>query len=200
MAIAIIDDKTTQGLIDSIFRGVLFLVVGVLYKSMLTIHWKKFKQGGFASWGIIILGAILLQIVISFTKSLLPSVANTVTDNPDTITVSFSLFVISLGPIFTSLLEDIVFRYTLLHKFFIPNTSIRIVVLVSNSILFGLIHYYNFDQHLILTVSFMAAGLFLNLIYIWTRNIWYVLLIHGLNNFVLSTLGITALWFMQLLN
>ncbi len=26
----------------------------------------------------------------------------------------------------------------------------------------------------------------MNLVYLWTRNIWHVLLMHGLNNFVLG--------------
>lgn len=45
----------------------------------------------------------------------------------------------------------------------------------------------------------MSAGLFLNLIYLWTRNIWHVLLIHFLNNAVLSVGGILLLKLVQTL-
>ncbi|MFW1753918.1 type II CAAX prenyl endopeptidase Rce1 family protein, partial [Acinetobacter wanghuae] len=38
-----------------------------------------------------------------------------------------------------------------------------------------------------------VAGLFLNLIYVWTRNIWHVLLIHFMNNAVLSLGGVILL-------
>jgi membrane protease YdiL (CAAX protease family) len=192
------DDKYYIALADTLFRGVLFLIVCKLYSKMLKEHWHKFKKAKWASWILVILGAIVLQIVISFTKSLLPatSVAETLSNDEDT-KVNVAIILISLGPMFTALLEDIIFRYTLLHKFFIPNNLVRIVVLLLNSALFGLIHYNNFDGNIIGTISYMAAGLFLNLIYIWTNNIWHVLLIHALNNFVLSTLAVIILYVLQ---
>lgn len=190
------ENKTTIALVDTISRGILFLVVCFLYKKMLVHHWHKFNQARVSSYLLVILGAIVLQIVITLTRSLLPQVSNVV-ENKNDLNVNLALFIVSFGPVFTALLEDIIFRYTLLHKLFIPNLPIRILVIILNSIVFGLIHYYNFDGNVISTISFMAAGLFLNLIYIWTKNIWHVLLIHALNNFVLSTLGIIILWVLQ---
>lgn len=71
------------------------------------------------------------------------------------------------------------------------------ILIMLNSILFGLIHFHNFDGNLVATISFMSAGLFLNLIYLCTRNIWHVLLIHFLNNAVLSVGGILLLKLIQ---
>lgn len=177
------------GQVDAVCRGLLFVVVYMLYKDMLYGHWQKFKQAFWRSCVLIVVGAVLLQVVISLTRSVLP-VSSSISDDgarisPDTIPF-LSLFIISLSPLFTALLEDIVFRYTLLHKLFVQPWLWRVVLVLLNSILFGLIHYHNFDGNVIATISFMTAGLFLNLIYLWTRNIWHVLLIHFLNNAVLS--------------
>ena len=184
---------------DSIFRGILFIAVCWLYKMMLYTHWQKYKQAFWRSSLLVVVGAVALQVVISFTRSLLPvgeSIEKESTIDPNTIAF-FSLLIISLGPLFTALLEDIVFRYTLLQKLFVQPWLWRMVLVLLNSILFGLIHYHNFDGDLIATISFMAAGLFLNLIYLWTRNIWHVLLIHFVNNAVLSLGGLILLKLLQ---
>ena len=186
---------------DTILRGVLFILVCYLYKDMLLTHWQKYKQAFWRSSVLVVVGAIVLQVVISLTRQLLPLELSTQEkDLIDPEHIPFlSLLIISLGPLFTALLEDIVFRYTLLQKLFIQPWLWRIVLIILNSILFGLIHYHNFDGNLIATISFMSAGLFLNLIYLWTRNIWHVLLIHFLNNAVLSVGGILLLKLVQTL-
>ena len=181
---------------DSIFRGILFIAICVLYKTMLVEHWKYFNKAKIKSYLLVFTGAIVLQVIISLTKSILPlgegSQADDVSIDPNSIPF-YTLFIVALGPLFMALIEDIIFRYTLLQKLFISNIIFRVVVILLNSILFGLIHYYNFDGNVIATISFMAAGLFLNLIYIWTRNIWHVLLIHFVNNAVLSLGGVILL-------
>ncbi|WP_313042392.1 type II CAAX endopeptidase family protein [Acinetobacter sp.] len=184
---------------DSIFRGILFIAVCWLYKTMLYTHWQKYKQAFWRSSLLVVVGAVALQVVISFTRSLLPvgeSIEKESTIDPNTIAF-FSLLIISLGPLFTALLEDIIFRYTLLQKLFVQPWLWRVILVLLNSILFGLIHYHNFDGDLIATISFMAAGLFLNLIYLWTRNIWHVLLIHFVNNAVLFLGGVILLKLLQ---
>ncbi|WP_180116378.1 CPBP family intramembrane glutamic endopeptidase [Acinetobacter sp. YH12140] len=184
---------------DSIFRGILFIAVCWLYKTMLYTHWQKYKQAFWRSSLLVVVGAVALQVVISFTRSLLPvgeNIEKESTIDPNTIAF-FSLLIISLGPLFTALLEDIIFRYTLLQKLFVQPCLWRVILVLLNSILFGLIHYHNFDGDLIATISFMAAGLFLNLIYLWTRNIWHVLLIHFVNNAVLSLGGVILLKLLQ---
>jgi len=191
--------SVNAGIGDAVFRGVLFLAVCWLYKTILFEHWQKYKQAFWRSSFLVILGAILLQVVISVTRSILPVGSSSETESSiDPNSIAFiSLLMISLGPLFTALLEDIIFRYTLLQKLFVSPWLWRVVLVLLNSILFGLIHYHNFDGNLIATVSFMAAGLFLNMIYLWTRNIWHVLLIHFVNNAVLSLGGVILLKILQ---
>jgi uncharacterized protein len=188
-------DPVNIAFADSFFRGILFLAICFIYKSMLVEHWQYFNKAKFKSWALVIVGAILLQVIISLVKSVLPIQPSTEEkEGVDPASIAFfTVLFISLGPLFTALIEDIVFRYTLLQKLFIPVIWIRILVVALNSIIFGLIHYNNFDGNILATTSFMVAGLFLNLIYIWTKNIWHVLLIHFVNNAVLSLGGIILL-------
>ncbi|MBB3696039.1 CPBP family intramembrane metalloprotease [Flammeovirga yaeyamensis] len=198
--------KETVAVADALLRGFLFFILIYLYKDVLQTHWKYFNQSKRNSWLLVILGGILLQIIISITKKLLPEIDAVASQGTPLFQnqnglpeISFSLFLITLGPVFTSLIEDITFRYLLLHKLFLDNKIWRVVLVVFNAVIFGLIHYNNFGGHIIATVSFMTAGLFLNLIYLYTRNIWHVFLIHCLNNFILSVLGLFIVWGMQLL-
>ncbi|AMW79690.1 CAAX protease [Acinetobacter sp. TGL-Y2] len=186
---------------DTVFRGILFIIVCTLYKTMLIEHWQKYKQAFWRSNLLVIVGAVMLQMIISLARSVLP--VGTVEPNQNQLDPSqiafVSLIIISLGPLFTALLEDIIFRYTLLQNLFVKPWLWRVVLVLMNSVLFGLIHYHNFDGNLVATVSFMAAGLFLNLIYLWTRNIWHVLLIHFVNNAVLSLGAVIVLEILQTL-
>lgn len=191
--------SVNAGMGDAVFRGMLFIAVCWLYRTMLAEHWQKYKQAFWRSSFLVIVGAVLLQAVISLTRSILPVGASREAESAvDPNSIAFiSLLIISLGPLFTALLEDIIFRYTLLQKLFVSPWFWHVILVLLNSILFGLIHYYNFDGNLVATVSFMAAGLFLNLIYLWVRNIWHVLLIHFVNNAVLSLGGVILLKILQ---
>ena len=194
----ILSDKESLAVADALFRGLLFILIVILYFPLLKLHWSKFKQGKWFSYMLVILGAIVLQIVISITQSLLPASENSSSvDKSTELVVNGTVFLISFTPLFTALIEDFVFRYTLLHKLFVPNKVWRLTLILLNSILFGLVHYNNFEGNILATTTFMSAGLFLNLIYIWTRNIWHVLLIHTLNNFVLSTVGLLVFWLLK---
>lgn len=119
---------------DSIFRGILFIAVCWLYKTMLYTHWQKYKQAFWRSSLLVVVGAVVLQVVISFTRSLLPvgeSIEKESTIDPNMIAF-FSLLIISLGPLFTALLEDIIFRYTLLQKLFVQPWQWRVILVLLN--------------------------------------------------------------------
>lgn len=195
-------EKISLGLADMLFRGFLFMLICVVYYGMLQHHWKFFNRSKWQSWLIVFAGAILLQVVISLVRSFLPNSGEGSDSgaSPDFKNDGFLLFLISFGPVFTALIEDIVFRYTLLSKLFTPNLIWKILIVILNAVIFGLIHYNNFDGNIVQTVSFMAAGLFLNLVYLWTKNIWHVLLIHAVNNFMLSVFGVLLLWLLTLLS
>ncbi|MCC5672528.1 CPBP family intramembrane glutamic endopeptidase [Kocuria rhizophila] len=93
----------------------------------------------------------------------------------------------SLGPTVTALIEDFTFRHALLLRLPVWGRAMPAAALVLvNALVFGLIHVNNVDGHWLLTLSYAGAGLVMNLVYLWTRNIWHVLLMHALNNFLLG--------------
>ncbi|WP_340082565.1 type II CAAX endopeptidase family protein [Terribacillus sp. FSL K6-0262] len=206
----IMDRLSTSGLlpamVDTSLRLFMFIAILFIYGRMLRQHWTKFGQAWKRSILLVIAGAVVLQILISFVRSFLPVHGGSVEADTsawiDPATVGpgmfIALFYLALGPILTALIEDIVFRYTLLGKLFHGSAFRKIIILILNSILFGLVHYYNFGS-VMGTIPFMFAGLFLNIIYLWTRNIWHVLLIHALNNTVLSIGGLFLVGLLRLL-
>ncbi|WP_144525695.1 CPBP family intramembrane glutamic endopeptidase [Bacillus pumilus] len=206
----IMDEIPNNGLlpamVDTSLRLLMFIAIIIIYGTMLRQHWKKFKQAWKRSVLLVIVGAIVLQILITVVRSFLPFHGSSVdadsTTLIDPVTADFGMFIalfyLALGPVLTALIEDIVFRYTLLGKLFHGSPHSKISLLILNSILFGLVHYYNFGS-VVGTIPFMFAGLFLNIIYLWTRNIWHVLLIHTINNTAISIGGVFLVGLLRLL-
>lgn len=178
--------------IDVSLRILFFVVLVVANAEMLARHWKAFWAAKWRSLGLVAVGLVVLQTVISLLSALLrpfaegvPDAATRITVDPDA-ALALLLF-LSLGPTVTALIEDFVFRHTLLLGLPVwSNNAVAACAVVVNALLFGAIHYENFGGHLLLTLSYAGAGLVMNLVYLWTRNIWHVLLMHGLNNFLLG--------------
>ncbi|WP_110926743.1 CPBP family intramembrane glutamic endopeptidase [Bacillus massiliglaciei] len=193
-------------IIDTSVRLIMFIFLIAMYRPMLRKHWNRFARAWKRSVLVILGGAVVLQVMISAIRSFLPNQGNGAeTDAPSLIDpLSASpemfalLFYIALGPIVTSLIEDTIFRYTLLGKIFRGGFFRKACIVLLNAILFGLVHYYNFGS-VMGTVPYMFAGLFLNLMYLWTRNIWHVLLIHAVNNTVLTIGGLLIIALMRML-
>ncbi|MFD1064774.1 CPBP family intramembrane glutamic endopeptidase [Oceanobacillus locisalsi] len=186
----------------SVITLLLFICLIIAFRKLLRAQWREFCEEGKSKWLIIIIGAILLQVVISLAGSIFPSVQGETSAlvagrDYDFLEVSWNFYFIllfaSIGPIAMALIEDMVFKHTLLEKLLSNSKILNILLVLVNSVLFGAIHYANFGNRIINTIPFMFAGLFLNLIYLWKRNLWHVLLIHFLNNFVLSGLSIIFL-------
>ncbi|WP_218951291.1 hypothetical protein [Bacillus sp. AR2-1] len=112
--------------IDTGLRIIMFIFLLVVYAPMLRRHWSKFKLAWKRSVLLVIVGGVLLQVIVSLVRSLIPRVSTSLkTDVPpliDPLTASPEMFMlliyIALGPIVTGLIEDTVFRYTLLGKIF----------------------------------------------------------------------------------
>lgn len=123
---------------------------------MLAEHWRRLR----GSWGRLLLlvvgGAIVLQVVISLVQSVNPwaySAADAASAGGasaggaaaeatiDPVTASGALLAVAvyatLGPLVMALIEDIVFRYTLLHRLYLPRVWLRVLLVVGGGILFG---------------------------------------------------------------
>ncbi|MFC7463068.1 CPBP family intramembrane glutamic endopeptidase [Brachybacterium sp. GCM10030252] len=161
-------------------------------RELLARHWRAMWRAKWRSLGLILVGMVVIQIVISLLGAILrPLSGADLTEEsvvPEQASIAFGVVLFaSLGPTVTALVEDFTFRHTLLMKFPVWNkAALAALLVVGNALVFGLIHVNNFDGHWLLTLAYAGAGLVMNLVYLWTRNIWHVLLMHALNNFLLG--------------
>jgi len=189
------------GIVDSLVRVGLCVTLLWLYRPLLVDHWAKFREHRWRNTGIVLSGAVLLQVVIWAVQLLLPRRTGSGDDAPpliDPVTAQgwdiIILFVVALGPLAIVMVEEAVFRHTLLVK--LPwwrNRATAVVGILLNGALFGAIHFYNFGS-LLGTVPYMVVGVLMNLLYLWQRNLWLVMLIHLVNNAVLTLGGLTLLF------
>ena len=194
-------DVSVRGITDTIVRVLLFGVLVVANRGLLGRHWRAFWSAPWRSIGVVVGGMIAIQIVVTaLGAALRPLVGGTHDSGGGDSHLAFAvLLVVSFNPVATALIEDFTFRHTLLMKLLVRHRFWYVALLtVANAILFGALHVNNFDGHWLLTLSFAGAGLVMNLTYLWTRNIWHVLLMHGLNNFILG--GPLTVVFVQILS
>jgi membrane protease YdiL (CAAX protease family) len=189
----------TAAVTDSLLRVALCAALLWNYRRLLADHWARFRANLWRNIGIVVAGAILLQVVISLVNLLIPrpTIVGDSTPAIDPATAEgldiLILYIGALGPLAIVMVEEAVFRHTLLVK--LPwwrNWMTATIGIPLNGALFGAIHYGNFGS-LIRTVPYMAVGILMNLIYLWRRNLWAVMLIHLLNNAVLSIGALTFL-------
>lgn len=185
--------------LDTVLRCALFVLLVLMNAALLARHWRAMWAAKWRSIGLVIAGAILIQLTITVTRWLLGLVTNPPADDGTAGEVTLwqlgllGAILIGFSPVVTALIEDFVFRHTLLLKFPVwRRATSAAVVVIANALLFGAVHINNFDGHWPSTLIYAAAGLVMNLIYLWTRNIWHVLLMHGLNNFLLGGPLVTA--------
>lgn len=187
----ITDDITVRTICDTIVRIAIFVAVVILNRQLLGRHWRAFWSRPWKSMGLVIAGLVAIQVVISVLSALLRPLAHEATHGaqqtlPETTGLGV-LILVSLAPMVTALIEDFTFRHTLLLKFPVwGHWWSAAALVVTNALLFGAVHINNFGGEWLLTLTYAGAGLLMNLTYLWTRNIWHVLLMHGLNNFILA--------------
>lgn len=186
-------DPAVTASTDTAVRIVVFVALVWVNASLLARHWRAFRRAIWRSIGVVIAGMILIQVIVSILGSLLGrggtgagAASGLEGDSQPHIALGVLIFV-SLGPMVTALIEDFTFRHTLMLKLPVwASPLLASGVVIINALIFGAIHINNFNGNWLLTLSYAGAGLFMNLVYLWTRNVWHVLLMHGLNNFVLA--------------
>lgn len=201
--------------VDSAFRLLIGAALIVGYAPMFRSHWAALKRAPWRSAGVIIAGAIGLQVVIFLTRQLMDAVGMSLTrstsggelpadNSPDPLTAPWltmaALAFVLLSPNITVFIEEVVFRYTLLAKLPVWGNALKLAAAtLANSILFGLVHYWNFNGGIVDTIPYMAAGLLMNLVFIWTRNAWIPALMHLVNNATLTYGGLALIVILRLL-
>lgn len=192
--------QTEAAIADTSFRIGCFALLCVMYRRMLAEHWRAFKSAKLFSAALVVLGAVAIQPVIGVTRSLLPQAVSTAGDAAPDAVLSDPLLLafLYLGPLAIVMVEEFVFRHTLLVELPVWHSkAVAAFAILVNGVLFGLVHYFNFNGDIVQTVPYMVVGVFFSLVYLWTRNIWHVMLMHFLNNFVLTYASLAALVVLQ---
>lgn len=170
----------------------------ILFRDLLGTDFSNFKRRIWIKLPICFLLALAIPYVLqgirrvihgSQSFALLQTVAGE-------LPVWLFIFTMTL-PLFSAFLEEIIFRYVLFMKF-ANHGALNVVMYLLSAFLFGAVHLVNMGGDLIATIPYMVIGLVYNLIYLFTKNIWYTLCIHFLFNFMQSVWPILQLIFINL--
>lgn len=174
--------------------GLLTVALIVAYGRLLAEHWALFRVHLFRNLLTVIVFVIALHVILLlvrlpfghlFTRGSLTARASAFEIGPSSGGgVIVLVLLASIGPMLVAVVEDTVFRHTLLAK--IPvwtgTPLVATAVVIVNSMAFGAIHFWAFGGSIPATVPYMVLGLIMNLVYLWTKNLWFVLGTHIIFN------------------
>jgi membrane protease YdiL (CAAX protease family) len=162
---------------NNIFLNHLFLNTGNKIKlidlTILSINIIAF------SFGIVILQLYILNFVSPYLVNRLLNDETLLDSTKVSNIYIYNLFLFVKSVIIAPIVEEIFFRGFLINRFF-TKFGIKKAVIYS-SIIFGLFHADIFG-------AFIFA-FFMSIIYLKTRNLWFTIYCHFLNNFVLEIMG-----------
>ena len=175
-----------------------FFIMIWLFHDFLRAQWQIFRQKLFQRLLLSILLVIGVFLILHFVRALIPSDLLTVPTNSSSIqTLSVGWTVLAaMIPFIAPFTEELTFRYLLLGK--ISNKIFRFFMLFVQGILFGLIHWHNFNGNIYAMIPYMAIGIYLGLIYSIVKNIWAPLMVHWMFNAMNSLLPALLLLFLNL--
>jgi membrane protease YdiL (CAAX protease family) len=177
-----------QALLPFCLKLFSLVLIAFLYHSLLTEHWKRFTKQLWLKLLCCVAGAALMYFALSGVRSLAgiaqsADIMQSITDG-----LPYGIFLLaSFTPVLAPVTEEVVFRHVLFGKFWEHKIWLVIMCLVS-AFLFGTVHLGNFGGRLWLTTPYMAIGLLYNLIYYFSKNIWYSVIIHLMFNFAQSVI------------
>lgn len=170
-----------------------FLTMIVLFKDFLVQQWRLYRQKIIRNLLIslvLVVGAVLL---LQVTRKIIPAelltqrTSTSSTDLTSGLKITAWLSVVgAIAPFLAPFAEELTFRYLLLGK--MPTKLIKAIMLIVQGILFGLIHYYNFNGNVIATIPYMVIGIYFGIIYLAFQNIWGSIVVHWIFNSINSML------------
>lgn len=167
-----------------------FLTLITIYRSELKEAWGKYRQ---KLWLKLLLSVVLVVgavFLLQFVRGMIPADLMTVKSAASEEAVStaamtggtlmLATFIGALPSFISPFSEELVFRYLMIGK--AKNVLLRLVMLLVQAVLFGLIHINNFGGNIYATIPYMAVGLYFGIIYLVFRNIWGSIMVHWIFN------------------
>lgn len=198
-----INDATKQVFIFIIFL-ILFVVSLRLYGTELKQQWQAFKAK--KVWLKLILSIALVGgiiILLKEVREVLPpgwlNQGNADLDGEGMFNLSITTIILSsLQPLLAPFYEEILFRYVMVGR--ASSGGMKVIMLIVQAIIFGLIHTFNFGGNPLATIPYMVVALYFGIIYMIFDNIWMTIIVHWLFNFMNSLLPVLIMLFMLLIN
>lgn len=197
--------NATTPSVTNVTITIIIYVIGfivALYYSypILKNDWKEFKKQKWYKYLFITASFILMLIILKIVRYALTSIipSQSITEDIDSINKSLPFYMIFMGSLpalLAPFFEELAFRNNLFYQLK-NNLFISVVMAIISSILFGAIHYYNFNSFTA-TIPYMFIGLFFCMIYAFKRNIYYTIIPHLLLNWMNVFLGLIGYFLLQ---
>jgi membrane protease YdiL (CAAX protease family) len=163
-----------------------------IYGTTLKNDWADYRKKIWLKILISVVGAgcivAILAVVRLLMSQFMPAASTSDVSEGGAISMPFAIILIaSVIPLINAFQEEIIFRHVLFYKLR-GARYITVIFFIVSAFLFGLVHLNNFNGNLIATIPYMTIAMFFNLVYLFTKNIWYSLGIHLAFNFVMAFL------------
>lgn len=181
-----------------------FLVMIFLFHDFLREQWRLYRHKLFLKLLLSVLLVAVAFLILNLVRRIIPSellhVPSSGNDSGQTLSPAWAILA-AVPPFIAPFAEELTFRYLLLGK--ISNRLLRIAMLFVQGILFGLVHWNNFNGNIYAMIPYMVLGVYLGVIYLLSKNIWGSIMVHWMLNtmnsmlpalllFILSFFGITT--------
>ncbi|WP_163926585.1 CPBP family intramembrane glutamic endopeptidase [Pediococcus acidilactici] len=164
-----------------------FLVAILLYKDVLKRDWPRFKQHLWRNLLFAILGVVAAYLLLSVTRSGLKLFLSASLSSETLLSFAVSApalgFLGSLTALMAPLSEEIIFRHALFYQWKNRGLTTWLMFILS-SVLFGLIHWNNFNGDLLQMIPYMFVGAGFAVIYYKSQNIWQNITTHFFFDFI----------------
>ncbi len=184
----------TQLVVLTNFISYVFLMIVVLlmFKSELISDFKRIPSAKHYCFGILkgevlVYGsAVAANLILLYVFQLSEDSQNQ--QMIEQVMATYPLLMASTTVLFAPVIEEVVFRYTIMSR---PNLNPTLALLLS-SVLFGLIHVISAGDYIYI-ILYLAMGLALGYVYQRSQNIWYSIGVHFLQNFISTIILIATL-------
>lgn len=163
--------------------------VVVSQREVLAAHWRALWAAPVTGLLLVATATVLLLAAAVAAAAVLPPRSTGLSTAVDLslqhVSVATLLF-LALGPVATAVIGDVAFRRTLLLRLPVwQHRWLACIVLIANAALFGAVHTDDIGDWA-RCLAYAGFGLVLNLLYLVTRNLWPMLLAHGLISLLLG--------------
>jgi len=176
-----------------------FLVMMYLFHDFLKEQWLLFRQKLLFKLLLSILLVIGAFLILHVVREIIPNelLSSHSSSNVSSDTLNpWWMLLASIPPFIAPFTEELTFRYLLLGK--ISKHIFRVVMLVVQGILFGFVHWNNFNGNVYAMIPYMIIGIYFGIIYLINNNIWSSIMIHWLLNTMNSVLPVLVILILSL--